>query len=939
MTAYRLRSALVPLVLGLALGVSGCRTDVISPDGDDSQPATLVVSETWLASQGSGGTGGDAAAGASAAQARIIALQEAIDELRAETGTGWTGRQDDVTGYLAELSGGSWPGAPDEFMDAYGTELFGVDSTVVRLGDPDSDTVPGHTSVRGTQAVGEVPVLDSNLVFISRDTAGTLAGRLASVRGRVFPGLSLSTDPELGPRAARRRAEAASGGTADGEPALVVVPSDAGILTWEVTIVAEPPADGTGDQPLGAGSGTYYVDARTGDVVTVRPITGAGRAAEPDPNSVEVVGVDLAGTTLTAHGRRTASGVELVDTTTRAWEQASGRGGVYTYDATGINSFSGLPGRLVVSPDTTVRDPEAIAMQRHAREVIDYYEELGRSSWDDAGAPLINSVNFGPSDFCNGMFIWGGAHPQLIMGNPCVLDGEELQGSIVEIDYIGHEVTHGVTATSAGLIYSGQSGALNESFSDYFGNVIGNRVEGTEDDGWSENSCTGITGDTLICATNPDGTKSVRYLLNGFTFDDYLRVLNVGRRIARIGYDQDNGGVHTNSGIWNNALWSIRSQLAKIDNLPGNQSPLAQSFDRVVYGALTTRLGATAGFLDARAAVEQVIIDSGLDPVVLRVAREVFDANKICAGCTTTAQTHGDAVAATAHGEILPGVSGDRVAWLDLTVPQNNVLGRSAVAAIGGAAPVVGAASDVLEVVFAGDALLTATNQGQLVRTDPSGAEQVVGELDDRLLAAGVAGSDAGAAWLTAGGRGEELSFLAPAGALTRASLPGLAGDAVTGIGTGGGWVAAGTAAGKVFAWQPGSAPTQVGTMPDRVLTLAAYDGNVLAIDAGFRAHLFTKDGRTMVVSKSAAPFGAAMSADYAVWTEAKEIIATGAGAGIGYVETDLHLVSLGSGKIYSPVPAPGQQGFPALSGRRLVWQDAVLGGDDVFTTELPPGW
>ena len=35
-------------------------------------------------------------------------------------------------------------------------------------------------------------------------------------------------------------------------------------------------------------------------------------------------------------------------------------------------------------------------------------------------------------------------------------------------------------------------------------------------------------------------------------------------------------------------------------------------------------------------------------------------------------------------------------------------------------------------------------------------------------------------------------------------------------------------------------------------------------------------------------------------------------------------------------VPEGGQQGFPSLSGNRLVWQDAAFGGDDVLTTELP---
>ena len=39
----------------------------------------------------------------------------ALDALRSTTSSGWTGRQDDVTGYLADLSGG-------RFTDAGETE-------------------------------------------------------------------------------------------------------------------------------------------------------------------------------------------------------------------------------------------------------------------------------------------------------------------------------------------------------------------------------------------------------------------------------------------------------------------------------------------------------------------------------------------------------------------------------------------------------------------------------------------------------------------------------------------------------------------------------------------------------------------------------------------------------------------------------------------------
>lgn len=43
---------------------------------------------------------------------------------------------------------------------------------------------------------------------------------------------------------------------------------------------------------------------------------------------------------------------------------------------------------------------------------------------------------------------------------------------LAAVDIVGHEIYHGVTRHSSGLVYSGQSGGLNEAYSDIFGTVI-----------------------------------------------------------------------------------------------------------------------------------------------------------------------------------------------------------------------------------------------------------------------------------------------------------------------------------------------------------------------------------------------------------------------------------------------------------------------------------
>jgi Zn-dependent metalloprotease len=924
-----------PLMTMLGLLVTGCQTPIAGAE-DDHQPMTLVVSDTWGRDHQTGGE----------ASARIRSLRDAIARLRDDTGTGWTGRQDDITGFLAELSGGAWPGSPAAFIDEHGPALFGVDSSTLRLADPDTETVPGVTTTRATQALGTVPVLDSTLVFTGRgDSPGTDGQRITGVRGRVFPGLTVATTPTIGAEQAASTAAQASGGTTDGTARLVVLPTGAGVLAWEVVVVATTPEDILA-------SGRYYIDAHTGDLVDVRPAaadvaapvphlgpSGAARRVAPDPSSVEVTGRDPLGRDLTAFGLQNGDRVELTDTTTKAWDPDQRTGAVQTFDASAAKNNAGLPGELVTSPSTEITDADALAAQAYSHKIVDYYESLGRNSWDDQGGPLISSVHNGPDSYCNAQFAGYLRQPQMIYGNPCVVQGRQLNGTFVEPDIAAHEVTHGVTQTSAGLLYTGQSGALNESFSDYFGNVIGNLIHADDSVTLAEDACAGVAPNPL-CVQNADGSTSFRYMLNGSDFDDYLRVLDPGQRLSLlVNYNQDFGGVHYNSAIWNNALWSIRTRLAQIDGQEGNSSPLAHDFDRAVYGALATRLTPTSSFIDARAAVEQVIIDTGLDPVVLRTAREVFDASKICPGCPETGELAGDSVSTSPQTQLHPSISGNQVVWLDLG-GNSEYAGHAASTQLGSSgAPALSATADELEVGFAGDAVIALDVRGRVTRTDPSGATTPLDQVDPAAaLAAGLAGSDAGGAWLSGG---TTVSYVDSTGAVVQTDVTGLQGDTITSIGAGGGTVAIGTDQGKLLSWNPGSGGvSQVGQLPGAVLSIATYGGPVFAIDDGHRSVLVAGDGQQLSVTGNAAPFGATMSGEYVVWSEATSLMSADVvpGGQSPFPDTDLYLLSLGTGKIYNLHKVPAQQGFPSLSGRQLVWQDATFGGDDVFTAAVPGG-
>jgi Zn-dependent metalloprotease len=947
------RPLLAALALAAALGLTGCQGTSMQGDdlGGDTDGPTVLVASTVYHPEGD-------------PQARLTALRAALDDLRASTGSGWTGRQDDLTGYLTDLSGGRYfadagadaPTVIRALMDEYGPDLFGIGSDQLTLADAVAGVAEASATVRATQQLQGVPVLDGVLVF-SVGEAGT-DPRVTAVRGRVFPDLQADTTPTIGAGKAVKVAERLSGGGAQGTPRLVVLPDGGGDLAWEITILGAT-EDGGG---LQLADGRYYVAADDGALLAVRdgstdartPVAFAPQAAAAgvhelgllspigsrDPVSgtpVEVTGENPIGGTLTAQGVQTPDGVALVDTTTPTYDPATGAGGIYTYTAEDSGDESRLPGTLYVDSGTTIRDPEALAAQALSRVVYDFYAALGRASWDGQGSSMVSTVNFSDGNFCNSFFTSDLNPPQMIYGNPCAPGGQQAELTEVEVDTAGHEITHGVTGTSAGLLYSGQSGALNESFSDYFGNVIGNKLKGSDTAELFEGGCTGYTEPTPMCRPNPEGGLSLRYMLNGNTMDDYLYVLNAPQRLRVLGLDtQDHGGVHLNSSIWNNALWSIRSRLAQMDGVSGNDSPLASDFDKIVYAALTTQLGPSAGFLDARNAIEQVTVDAGADPVILRVEREIFDQVDICEGCAAPDFAPGLDVASTPQTQLTPVVSGDQLAWLDLN-QGDGIFGFPAVSRVGGDASTLASSPDTIQVAFAGDAVVTLEQPGSVVRYGADGEKSTLAEIGISTMVAGLAGSEDGAAWQSS--EDGTVSYVDAAGTVTTADLPDLGGANVTSVGTGGGTVALGTESGRVLLWRPGGDFEELGQMDGAVLAIAAYGDRVLGVDDGNHAVAFDPGGPTEL-SDSAIPFGAAVSKDYVVWTNAIGELGGGVARteGASYPDTDLYLWSPASGTVYDLLPERGQQGFPSMSGDRVVWQDAVHGGDDIYTATVPSG-
>lgn len=109
-------------------------------------------------------------------------------------------------------------------------------------------------------------------------------------------------------------------------------------------------------------------------------------------------------------------------------------------------------------------------------------------------------------------------------------------------DIVGHELTHGVTNFESELVYQNESGAINESLSDVFGealDLVNGQGTDTAATRWQvgEDSSLGVLRDMEDPPNNGDPDKMTA---SQWTFGS-----------------GDNGGVHTNSGVSNKAAFLL----------------------------------------------------------------------------------------------------------------------------------------------------------------------------------------------------------------------------------------------------------------------------------------------------------------------------------------------------------------------------------------------
>ncbi len=296
------------------------------------------------------------------------------------------------------------------------------------------------------------------------------------------------------------------------------------------------------------------------------------------------------------HADVAASGTSLYDGTVNfTADDVSGpfrlrqvANGVETYDLNNGTSYGGAADITSTTTNFTASDVRT-GVQAHfgAEETLQYFfNEHGRDSYDGNGATLRSYVSYG-TDYVNAF--WDGSRMTYGDGNGTSY------GPLVSLDIVGHEVSHGVTGNTAGLIYQNESGALNESFSDIFGEAIENYATGTND--W-------LMGDDIGIG----GSGALRNMANPNQYGDPDTYFGNSWYTGT----GDNGGVHINSGVQNKWFYILSvGEAGTNDN--GDAYDVTgigmQDAGAIAYRNLSVYLNQNSNYAEAREGALQAAVD------------------------------------------------------------------------------------------------------------------------------------------------------------------------------------------------------------------------------------------------------------------------------------------------------------------------------------------
>jgi bacillolysin len=425
------------------------------------------------------------------------------------------------------------------------------------------------------------------------------SGQTVSAFGKLYGDIDVGTSPAIDAAAARAIvSRETAGGAVATQPELVILPQerDTFTLAWRIRAMPAEYLDVR----------EYFVDATSGRVVlefsdlqTQAGVVGRGTGLLGDTKKVSVR--PGSGGYITNDALRPPTSLityDLKGDTARVLDYLNGRLQLGASDIAFDSDNDWTDGAIVDAHAYTGLTYDYLWRRFNRRGLNDnnivtraIVHPAGRNSTasERAANPLFfaNATYYG-----GGLVIYGVGLPAGVTSG-----GRSWNHTVAAIDIVAHELTHGVTGYSSGLIYRNESGALNESFSD----IIATAVEFYfQQPGSGNQRADYLAGEDAV---KPSGIRSLEDPGMFGHPDHYSR---------RVTGTADNGGVHTNSGISNHAFFlAIEGGTNRTSGLsvqgvgPANR----EQIERVFYRAFTLMLPADATFSIARAATIQAARD------------------------------------------------------------------------------------------------------------------------------------------------------------------------------------------------------------------------------------------------------------------------------------------------------------------------------------------
>lgn len=401
----------------------------------------------------------------------------------------------------------------------------------------------GTEHVRMDRTYQGLPVIGGDLVVHSK------AGVLKRTSITQAAPLNLSVAPTIGSQAAITAAGTQFGTKFDVLPTsrLVVYARTAKPkLAYDVLYVGAK-QDGTPTRMH------YYVDAANGAILGkvdaietgTLPGTGAQTGTQPAPPvTTPAIGPGLSlfagNITLNTQWNATRRIYELKDTT---------RGGIAITDMG--NGYRGT-GTLMVDADNkwgngqlNDRASAGVDAAYGFAKTWDFYKTaFGREGVRDDGVGAFGAIHY-RINYVNAF--WSNDCSCMSFGDG---NGSTVR-PLVSIDIIGHEVSHGVTAATAALVYNSESGGLNEATSDILGTMVEHFANNPKQ------PPNYVIGDQIFTTPAPD--KFIRTMfkphLDGISPDCYPSATNASNGITLGNFKAMD--VHYSSGVANHFFYLL----------------------------------------------------------------------------------------------------------------------------------------------------------------------------------------------------------------------------------------------------------------------------------------------------------------------------------------------------------------------------------------------